>query len=51
MKSNLISPKHRRFIEQNAWMVGGNILFAVGVNMIVTEGTKVYGNFRKKLTE
>lgn len=36
MKSNLISPKHRRFIEQNAWMVGGNVLFAIGVNMIVT---------------
>ena len=37
MKPNsLIPSKYRHFIEQNAWMVGGNILFAIGVNMIVT---------------
>jgi len=34
--NNRIPSKYRHFIEQNAWMVGGNILFAIGVNMIVT---------------
>ena len=37
MKPNSRIPsKYRHFIEQNAWMIGGNILFAIGVNMIVT---------------
>ncbi len=32
---NWIPEKKRRFIEQNAWMVAGNVIFALGVNIII----------------
>ncbi len=32
---NLIPEKKRRFIEQNAWMICGNVIFALGVNIII----------------
>lgn len=43
--NNFIPSKYRHFIEQNAWMVGGNILFAIGVNMIVTPMGLYNGGF------
>ena len=33
---NRIDPKKRHFIEQNTLMILGNIIFAIGVNVIVT---------------
>lgn len=40
-----LSPKTKRMLEQNAWMIGGNVLFAAAVNIIITPFGLYNGGF------
>ncbi len=33
--NKILTEKNKHFIEQNAWMIAGNIIFAIGVNVII----------------